>query len=93
MRAAPFMIAGLFALIVVAPVAAAPGGGGGEFPGKGNGVGGSPGTFPGGGATGGVFPGKGNGVSGGTVSTTEPLSLFLTGIGLVSASLLLRRRQ
>lgn len=90
MRAARFFVAGLFTLLAVGPVAAAPGGNGGEFPGQGTGVNG---TFPGGGATNGVFPGQGNGVSGNTVSTNEPLTLVVTGLGLVGASLVLRRRR
>lgn len=106
MRVATFVVASLFAVIAVAPAAAAPEAKGGTFPGKGNGLDGVPGntgasgTFPGGGATEGTFPGGGKGVTGnaggggGTVSASEPFNLVLTAVGLLGASMvLLRRRQ
>jgi hypothetical protein len=89
------VVAALFTLLAATAVDAAPPGEGGTFPGQGNGVGGTPGangtpgTFPGGGATNGVFPGGANATD---VSAAEPLALFLTGIGLLGASLLRRKR-
>jgi hypothetical protein len=89
-----FVVAMLFTLLAAASVDAAPGDKGGTFPGQGNGVdgtpgtNGAPGTFPGGGATNGVFPGA----AGATVSASEPLSLLLTGLGLIGASFIRRRR-
>lgn len=70
------------------------------FPGKGIGVGGTPGnpgstgSFPGGGATGGTFPGgncSSNVGSAGTVSAAEPLTLGLLGVGLIGVAVLRRR--
>jgi hypothetical protein len=87
---------GLCTMIAVAPAVADAQGNNCEFPGKGVGVGGTPGkggtpgTFPGGGATGGTFPG-GN-CNGNTVSASEPLSLGLTALALLGASMLRRRK-
>src|SRR5262245_49100041 len=93
------VIGALFTLVATASANAAPGGNGGTFPGKGNGVdgtpgkNGTPGTFPGGGATNGIFSGGGKTDSGGgVVSASEPLALLITGLGLVGASLILRKR-
>src|SRR5262245_17767418 len=96
---------GLCSALALAPTVVDAQGNNCTFPGKGVGVGGTPGkngtpgTFPGGGATGGEFPGGncssngGNGVSGGTVSASEPWTLGLTGLALLGASMIRRRRQ
>ena len=81
------VLAALLTLGVTTVAAAVPE----TFPGKGNGVGGTPGKN----GTPGTFPGKGNGVSNtstGTVAASEPVTLLLTGLGLLGASLLRRRR-
>jgi MYXO-CTERM domain-containing protein len=89
---------GLCIMIAVAPTVVGAAGNDCQFPGKGVGVGGtpgqngSPGTFPGGGATGGEFPGGNCSSSGGTVSASEPLSLGLTAVALLGASMLRRRK-
>jgi len=94
-----FLVAlGLCTMIAVSTTVADAQGNNCTFPGQGVGVGGtpgkngSPGTFPGGGATGGEFPGGNCSNSGGTVSASEPLSLGLTAVALLGASMLRRRK-
>src|SRR5262245_54156056 len=93
---------GLCSVLALAPTIVDAQGNDCSFPGKGVGVGGTPGkngepgTFPGGGASGGTFPGgncSSNSGGGGTVSASEPLTLGLTGLALLGASMLRRRRQ
>jgi hypothetical protein len=96
------VVLGLCSALALAPTIVDAQGNNCSFPGKGVGVGGTPGkggtpgTFPGGGATGGTFPGgacaSSNG-GGGSVSASEPLTLGLTGLALLGASLLRRRPQ
>jgi hypothetical protein len=95
-----FVALGFCTMIAIAPTLVDAQANNCSFPGKGVGVGGTPGkngssgTFPGGGATGGNFPGGNcsNGGGGGTVSASEPLSLGLTAVALLGASLLRRRK-
>jgi hypothetical protein len=90
---------GVCAVLAMAPAVGGAAGNDCSFPGKGIGVGGtpgnpgSPGTFPGGGATGGTFPGGNCSSNGGgnVTSATEPLTLGLLALGLFGASLIRRR--
>jgi hypothetical protein len=93
------VVLGLCSALALAPTIVDAQGSNCSFPGKGVGVGGTPGKggtpgeFPGGGATGGVFPGGSCSDNGGSVSASEPLTLGLTGLALIGASLLRRRQQ